>query len=133
MNPRVRCYFHYSHDTGEKCRGLGRSSKLLRAPLQVNSGAGTASRAQLLTARSAACVTHSTVMETQRNGSPSQSFPFREHSLEQYTAGSPGGLKSIPMAINQEQQMAYCTPDCFNLQAPNKRLVMELEDNKKIK
>lgn len=26
--------------------------------------------------------------------------------------------------------MAYCTPDFFNLQAPNKRLVMELEDNK---
>lgn len=67
-------------------------------------------------------------MKTQRNGGPSQSFPFRKHFLGQYTAGSPGGIKSISLAINQEQQMAYCSPDFFNLQAPNKLLVME--DNK---
>lgn len=103
---------------------------MLKAPVQVNSGAGTASRAQLLTARSAACVTHSTVMNTQRNEGPSQSFPLRTLSLGQYIAGSLGGIKSISMAINQEWQMAYCTPDCFNLQAPNKHLVMKLEDNK---
>lgn len=34
------------------------------------------------------------------------------------------------MAINQKWQMAYCSPDFFSLQVPNKRLVMELEDNK---
>lgn len=103
---------------------------MLKAPVQVNSGAWTASRVQLLTARLAACVTHSTVIKTQRNGGSSQSFSFRKHSLGQYTAGSPGRIKSISTAINQEWQMAYCTPDCFNLQAPNGCLVMELEDNK---
>lgn len=86
-----------------------------KAPVQVNSGAGTASRALLLTAHSAACVTHSTVMKTQRNGVPSQSFPLRMHSLRQYIAGSLGGIKSISRAINQEWPMAYCTPGCFNL------------------
>lgn len=108
----------------------GGTRKLLTAPLRVNGGTGTASRAQLLTARLAASITHSTIMKTQRNKGPSKSFLFRKHSLGQYTAGSLAGFKSISMAINQERQMAYCTPDFFNLQAPNKHLVMELEDNK---
>lgn len=103
---------------------------MLKAPWRVNSGAGTISRGQLLTARSAACITHSTIMKTQRNGGPSKSFPFRKYSWRQDTSGSPGGFKSISVAINQEWQMAYCNPDFFNLQAPNTRLVMELEDNK---
>lgn len=110
-------YFHYSHFTGDKNGGLGRTSKLLKAPLRVNGGAGTASRAQLLTARLAASITHSTIMKTQRNEGPPK--VFRKHSLGQYTAGSPAGFKSTSTAINQERQMAYCTPDFFNLQAPN--------------
>ena len=36
----------------------------------------------------------------------------------------------MPMAINQQRQTAYCSPDFFNLLAPNKRLVMELKNNK---
>lgn len=103
---------------------------MLKAPLRVNGGTGPVSRASLLTACSAACITHSTIMKTQRNGGPSKSFPFRRHSWRQYTSGSLGGTKDISTAINQKQQMAYCSPDFFNLQAPNKRLVMELEDNK---
>lgn len=126
----IRCYFHYSHFTGEKNWVLGRSSKLLKAPLWVSSRTRLASRASLLTAHSAACVTHSTIMKTQRNGRPSKSFPFRRHSWRQYTSGSLGGTKDISTAINQKQQMAYCSPDFFNLQEPNKCLVMELKDNK---
>lgn len=126
----ARCYFHYSHFTGEKNGDLGRWSKLLKALLWVKGGARTMSRAWLLTARSAAYITHSIIMKTQRNGDPSKYFLFRKHSLGHYTGGSPGGFKSLSMAINQEWQIAYCTPDFFNLQAPNKCLVMELEDNK---
>lgn len=127
----VRCYFHFFffHSTGEKNRSLGRSSKLLKAPLWVNDGAGTASRAQLLTAHLAACIIHSTIKKKQRNRGLSESFLFRKHSLGQYSAGSQGGFKSIYVAINQKCQMAYCTPDFFNWQAPNKHLIKELEDN----
>ena len=69
-------------------------------------------------------------MKTQRNEEPSRTFPFGKHSSGQYTSGSPGGFKSMPMAINQQRQTAYCSPDFFNLLAPNKRLVMELKNNK---
>lgn len=95
----IRCYFHYSHFTGEKSGHLERSSKLLKALLRVNGGAGTPSRAQLLTACSAACITHSTIMKTQRNEDPSRSFPFGKHSSGQYTSGSPGGFKSTPWQL----------------------------------
>lgn len=68
-------------------------------------------------------------MKTQRNGGPSRSFPFRKCSLGQDTLGSPEGLKSISKEIHQGWQMAYSSPDRSNLQAPNKRLVMESETN----
>lgn len=127
----TRWYFHYSHFTGEKNGDLERSSKLLEAPVRVNRGAGIPSKAQILTAYSAACIIHSTIMKTQRNEGPSRSFPFGKHSSSgQYISGSSGGFKSMPMAINQGWQMAYCCPDFFNLLAPNKCLVMELKNNK---
>lgn len=69
-------------------------------------------------------------MKTQRIGGPSKSSPSGKHSSRQYTSGSLRGMKVISMAINQKWQMAYCSPDFFSLQVPNKRLVKELEDNK---
>lgn len=103
---------------------------MLKAPPPVNGGTEPASRASLLTAPSAACITHFTIMKTQRNGRPSKNFPFGKDSSRQYISGSPEGMKGISMAINQKQQRAYYSPDFFSLQLPKKRLVMGLEDNK---
>lgn len=68
-------------------------------------------------------------MKTQRNEGHSKSFLFKKRYLGQYASGSAGGFKSISKAINQKRQVAYSTPDFFNLQAPNKHFVTESEDN----